>query len=135
MASRSQIPSATAHQHQTQQASSSFTPNFDVLETEHEYILEGELPGLHDKKQTVIEFTDAQTILIRGRIERDVEGEEKKGNLKATVGEGRVGAFQRNFTFPGSIDVDAVRATLDYGVLRIVVPKLVKARARRIEIQ
>lgn len=47
-----------------------FSPNFDVHETEHEYVLEGELPGLSDKKDVSIEFTDDRTILVHGRIER-----------------------------------------------------------------
>lgn len=107
-----------------------FTPAFDFLETTHEYILEGEFPGLHDKKQTVIEFTDAQTISIRGKIERREESErivKGKGEWgdKAWVTERKVGEFRREVTFPGSIDVEAARATLEYGVLRIVVPKIV----------
>ncbi|RPB03584.1 HSP20-like chaperone, partial [Choiromyces venosus 120613-1] len=124
-----------------------FIPPFDVLETPTAYILEGELPGLHDKKQTVIEFTDAQSVLIRGRIDRQDGDEENNESLKASVeGEGEgavdkvwvaernVGEFQRGFTLPGSVDVERVEATLEYGVLRIIVPKLAKAGVRRVEI-
>lgn len=119
-----------------------FTPAFDFFESAHEYILEGELPGLHDKRQTVIEFTDAQTILIRGRIERKGESEsivgdegEGEGDNKVWVAERKVGEFRREFAFPGSINVEAVKATLECGVLRIVVPKIVLAGPRRIQIQ
>jgi HSP20 family molecular chaperone IbpA len=41
-----------------------------VRETEQTYILEGELPGLNDKNNVEIEFTDHQTLLVKGRIER-----------------------------------------------------------------
>jgi len=47
-----------------------FTPNFDVLETKDAYILEGELAGLSDKRAVDIEFTDHQTLLVKGKIEK-----------------------------------------------------------------
>jgi HSP20 family protein len=50
-----------------------FSPNFDVHETDKAYILEGELPGLHDKEALHLEFTDPRTLLIRGHIERSYQ--------------------------------------------------------------
>jgi len=47
-----------------------FTPSFDVIETKDAYILEGELPGLSDKRAVDIEFTDHQTLLVKGKIEK-----------------------------------------------------------------
>jgi len=64
-----------------------FSPNFDVHETQHEYILEGELPGLADKKNVSIEFTDDKTILIQGKIERLMRGwTDDAGNFQAIEG-------------------------------------------------
>ena len=61
-----------------------FSPNFDVHETEHEYVLEGELPGLDDKKNVSLEFTDDQTILVQGKIERSVKGwSDEQGRVQA----------------------------------------------------
>jgi HSP20 family molecular chaperone IbpA len=46
-----------------------FQPKFDVRETDTAFELHGELAGM--KKEDVhVEFTDPQTVLIRGRIER-----------------------------------------------------------------
>lgn len=50
-----------------------FSPNFDVHETDKEYVLEGELPGLSDKSNVSIEFTDHNTLLVRGKIEKTYE--------------------------------------------------------------
>jgi HSP20 family molecular chaperone IbpA len=167
-----------------------FSPNFDVHETEHEYILEGELPGLSDKKNVNIEFTDDKTILISGRIERSIKkytdesgqvktiegGEEQKkleggqqqeqqkqqeqqqqqqqqaqqeqekgkqvekaGEKKAFrpkfwLSERSVGEFQRSFSFPTRVDIDNVKATLENGLLRIVVPKLERKVGKKIEV-
>lgn len=47
-----------------------FRPNFDVRETETAYELFGELPGL-ERENVNIEFTDPQTMVISGRIERN----------------------------------------------------------------
>lgn len=151
-----QIPSNTQSAHREH---TGFSPNFDVYETPNEYVLEGELPGLHDKTKVQIEFTDAQTLLVRGRIERSheqdvqrrkslkptVEDEEEAGKkdvarpkeadkTKYWVSERNIGEFQRNFTFPGAVDLDLVKASLEHGILRIVVPKKVQAGSRKIEI-
>lgn len=62
-----------------------FSPNFDVHETDKEFVLEGELPGLSDKSNVSIEFADHNTLLVRGKIERSysagtppTEPEQKK---------------------------------------------------------
>jgi len=46
----------------------SFQPKFDVKENKDSYELHGELPGI-DQKNVSIEFTDPQTLSIRGRTE------------------------------------------------------------------
>lgn len=62
-----------------------FSPNFDVHETHKEYILEGELPGL-DKNNLTIEFTDTNTLVIRGKIERSYTAEVPADKLLEGVG-------------------------------------------------
>lgn len=47
----------------------SWQPKFDVRETNNAYELHGELPGIN-KENVHIEFTDPQTMVIRGRSER-----------------------------------------------------------------
>ncbi|CZT42781.1 related to heat shock protein 30 [Rhynchosporium secalis] len=47
----------------------SFTPKFDVKELPDAYELHGDLPGI-EQKDVEIEFTDVQTITVRGRTER-----------------------------------------------------------------
>ncbi|SMY30333.1 unnamed protein product [Zymoseptoria tritici ST99CH_1A5] len=50
----------------------SFTLKFDVRETKDNYELHGELPGI-DQKNINIEFSDAQTLTIKGRTEHHRE--------------------------------------------------------------
>jgi HSP20 family molecular chaperone IbpA len=49
-----------------------FQPRFDVRELEDSYELHGELPGMK-KEEVEIQFSDPQTMLIRGRIERSYQ--------------------------------------------------------------
>jgi HSP20 family molecular chaperone IbpA len=45
-------------------------PSFDIRETETTFELHGEVPGV-DRKDITIEFTEPQTLAIRGRVERN----------------------------------------------------------------
>ncbi|KAL7917631.1 HSP20-like chaperone [Trichoderma austrokoningii] len=44
-------------------------PKFDVRETDSAYELHGELPGM-SKDNVSIEFTDSQSLLVKGKVER-----------------------------------------------------------------
>ncbi|PUU82996.1 HSP20-like chaperone [Tuber borchii] len=134
-----------------------FSPNFDVRETESAYILEGELPGFHDKSKLNIEFTDPQTLFIKGRLEKslsdvgdeqekekrkqEVEGKstdtevKKESKPKLWISERTSGEFQRSFTFPVNIDQEGVKASLEHGLLSVMVPKRSQPVGRKIEIQ
>ena len=47
-----------------------FTPAFDVRELNDAYYLDGELPGV-DQSNVEIEFTEPQTLVVKGHIERN----------------------------------------------------------------
>jgi len=67
-------------QHQRRGHTKTFQPRFDVKELPHAYELHGELPGI-DQKDIEIEFTDPQTLTIRGRIERTYTSGAPPSNL------------------------------------------------------
>ncbi|KAL2019097.1 hypothetical protein VTK56DRAFT_10128 [Thermocarpiscus australiensis] len=50
-------------------ATTTFSPKFDVAEHDKEYLLQGELPGV-SPENVEIEFTDPQTLVVRGHAER-----------------------------------------------------------------
>ncbi|KAJ4295781.1 hypothetical protein N0V88_004483 [Collariella sp. IMI 366227] len=67
------------------------------------------------------------------------DGQEKKANKAAPfekywIQERSIGEFTRTFNFPGRIDQDGVSASLENGVLSLVVPKAKRHEARRIAI-
>jgi len=75
-----------------------FYPKFDVREIPSAYELHGELPGI-EQKDIEIEFTDAQTLTVKGRTERsyssvpvngaitesNLSEDEKKKGLQPTI--------------------------------------------------
>lgn len=141
----------------------SFTPRFDVRETDDVYHLDGELPGI-SQENIDIEFSDRQTLVIKGRSEREVNTTNKAPATPATptddgssdavqvankeqtvsnksdskhrywVSERSVGEFHRTFAFPGHIDQDNVRASLNNGILSVVVPKTAASGSKKITI-
>ena len=63
-----------------------FKPKFDVRETETTFELHGELPGI-ERENLHIEFTEPQTIVIRGRIERTYGSKPDHNTTTAANGE------------------------------------------------
>ncbi|KAK5994652.1 30 kDa heat shock protein [Cladobotryum mycophilum] len=65
-------------------------PKFDVRETGESYELHGELPGM-EKKDVHIEFTDPQTMLVRGKVERAyTAGTPPAGVIEGTTVSGAI---------------------------------------------
>ncbi|KAG5914434.1 hypothetical protein E4U61_005696 [Claviceps capensis] len=65
-----QSGSSQQQQYGSKQAGAGFwQPKFDLRETNDNYELHGELPGI-SKDNVHIEFTDSQSLIIRGRAER-----------------------------------------------------------------
>lgn len=51
-------------------------------------------------------------------------------SYKYWISERSVGQFERRFNFPGSVDQDAVKASLQNGILSVIVPKSVRAEKK-----
>lgn len=65
-------------------------PKFDVRETDEAYELHGELPGV-DKNNVHIEFTEPQTMVIRGKSERVyTAGTPPAGHLENSAKQGAI---------------------------------------------
>jgi HSP20 family protein len=92
------------------------------------YALEAELPGvrMEDLEITCID----RTLTIRGeRLDQDGSG------MVYERRERPVGTFLRSVEFPEDVDAAKTEATLEDGILRILVPKAERAGPRRIEIR
>src|SRR5436305_11921344 len=92
-------------------------PAMDLVETEDDFVLRVDLPGLSEKDVN-IELEDS-VLTVSG--ERKAEHEERKEGYYRV--ERASGNFSRSLTLPEGINPEAVQATFDRGVLEVRIPK------------
>jgi HSP20 family protein len=105
-----------------------WVPAMDVVETDEDFVLRADLPGLSESDVNV-ELED-NVLTISG--ERKAEREERKEGYYRV--ERASGTFSRSLTLPDGVDPDAVRASFDKGVLEVRVPKPEERKPRKVAI-
>jgi len=102
------------------------TPLADIEETDDGYLVEVELPG--------VKREDIELHVDQGRLRVTAERRERQrvGLLRHRTR--TTGRYSIDVTLPAPVDSDDVTATLDDGVLTVVVPKAERAHRRRIPI-
>ena len=103
----------------------SFMPEIDVKETDKEFQVTADLPGM-DEKDLEVTFVDG-ALSIKG--EKREEHEEEKGNMFHS--ERRYGAFERLIPISSDIDLNKAKASFKKGVLKITLPRTENARSNR----
>jgi len=104
-----------------------FQPNTDIHETEDALIVVMEVPGVEKKD-------------IEVNVENDVLRVDAKINfgnydgLEPLYTEYNIGHFARSFSLSNKLDQQQISASLDDGVLTLVVQKAKEAQPRRIAI-
>jgi HSP20 family protein len=106
-----------------------WSPSIDIQETDTEYLLRAEVPGM-DVKDVDVSLAD-NVLTLRG--EKKVEKEEKKKNYHHV--ECHYGSFQRTFQLPPNIDEKNVKAECSKGVLMVHLPKSPETKPKKIEIK
>lgn len=106
-----------------------WSPAVDIKETKNNFIIHADLPGV---KSDDIEVTAENGVLtIKG--ERESEKKEEKDDYKRV--ERFSGSFMRRFTLPDNADLDHISAKTKDGVLELLVPKVEKTKAKRIQVK
>lgn len=105
-----------------------FTPAVDIFETEKEITLLADMPGVTPARLN-IDLRD-DTLTLTGEID-PFEGPDEQD----IVIEYEVGKYFRQFTLSEVIDQEKIDATLTDGVLRLTLPKVAKAKPRKISVQ
>ncbi len=104
-----------------------YTPRFDIVETEGELVLYGDLPGV-SKDSLDVRFENGQ-LTVQGKVEpRHVDHE-------FIDGEYGIGDFYRSFTISEYIDAEKISAELRNGVLTLHLPKAEAVRPRKIAVK
>lgn len=105
-----------------------WTPSVDIAETENELTLKADVPGV--KLEDINIEVENGTLSISGS--RTYQSDESKGGYHRQ--ERSYGAFHRAFVLPETVDIDQVSASLDNGVLSVVLPKKELAKPRTIKV-
>jgi HSP20 family protein len=106
-----------------------WSPAADVTETESEYLVKAELPGV--KREDVKVTVEAGILTIQG--ERRQEKEEK--TQKRHRIERSYGCFQRSFSLPQDAAVSDIHADCKDGVLAVHIPKAKVAKPKSVQIK
>jgi len=110
-------------------AAGSWMPSMDVFETEDAVVATVELPGI-DPAGVEVAVEDS-TLTISGT--REFSSEVKEESFHRI--ERRYGSFSRAIALPQTADTDRVEAAFDKGVLTVQVPKVEKAKPKKIQIK
>lgn len=106
-----------------------WSPAVDIKETDGEYLVKAELPGV--KREEVKVRLEDNVLTIEG--ERRHEKEEK-GEKTHRV-ERFYGSFCRSFTLPDNADAANIRAESRDGILNVHIPKLKIEKTKAVQIK
>jgi HSP20 family protein len=104
-----------------------FIPAVDILENANEIIVLSDMPGV-ESKSVDIDLKDNQ-LTITGKVDAP-EGEKETSLYK----EFNWGDYFRQFTLSNVIDQGKISAKMENGVLRLVLPKVEKAKPQKIKV-
>jgi len=103
-------------------------PLVDVTEDDAGITLTADMPGATRESLSI--RVDGDTLTLEAPLELDAPKE-----LEAVYAEVRAGQYRRSFTLSRELDSQHIEAALKDGVLTLRLPKLEKARPRRIEVR
>ena len=104
-----------------------YTPDVDIFESDKEITLLADMPGVTADNLSIDLRDDVLTLI--GEAESDKETSEE-----LILAEYGVGNYRRQFSLSEVIDQAAITAELKDGVLRLVLPKVAKAKPRKITV-
>lgn len=104
-----------------------FTPDVDIVENQREIRVLADMPGI-DPDNIEIDLRDS-VLTLSGAVKPIQEDQEVD-----ILVEFETGRYHRQFSLSEVIDQEKIKADLDDGVLRLVLPKSDKAVPRKIEV-
>ncbi|MFO8071311.1 MAG: Hsp20/alpha crystallin family protein [Polyangia bacterium] len=116
----------TRDQSEPTRAGVCYSPAVDIYETEEAITLLADLPGV-EKEKLDINVEDGR-LTITGAVD---EPDEKWEPIWSEYG---IGGFTRSFQLGDTIDQSGISASLERGVLKLVLPKADRLRPRQIEV-
>lgn len=106
-----------------------WSPSADISETDKEYLIRAELPGM--KKEDVKVTLGDGVLTIEG--ERKQQKDEKNERFHRV--ETHYGSFTRTFSLPDNVKSDGIRCEAKEGVLTVHIPKTEQKKPKEIQVQ
>lgn len=106
-------------------------PRMDISDTDKEYVVEADLPGVKETDVNVSVSKDG-ILIIKGK--RESQEEQKKRNYYRV--ERSCGSFERTVALPNNCDIGRVDASFQNGILSIKISKkeLIEDEIKQIKI-
>ena len=119
----------TGRQHYSDAGTAVWTPAVDISERKDAYLVTAELPGV---KADEVEITFEDGLLT-------IQGERRfahdSADEKMHRAERYYGTFRRSITLPIHVEADKIEASMQDGVLQIMIPKAPEVQAKRIQVR
>lgn len=104
-----------------------FVPQADVYESQDKIFVIADMPGVSE--DTIDIVLEKNVLTIEGKVSiPEIEG------MKLVHCEVPPGNYRRVFMLSEEVDQEAIEATMKNGVLKLVLPKPAKAKARKINV-
>lgn len=106
------------------------SPAVNICESEHAFEIEVAAPGMTKENLNVHVENDSELIVAFDK-KNTADKEEKKNYIRR---EFSYGSYRQAFSLPDDIDIEAIKAEMQDGILRISLPKITetpKIPARR----
>ena len=126
---RREMDDLVGHGCELDESRATFLPRTNIAETDQNFELTVDLPGIR-AEDVKVEFHEGN-LTISGTRKHE---SEEKGKTYHRV-ERSYGEFRRSFILGPDVDSERVEAEYSDGVLNVVVPKAEKAQPKRIEIK
>jgi HSP20 family molecular chaperone IbpA len=105
-----------------------YVPRADIFETKDAVVVVADMPGVDENS---IDITLEKGVLsINGFVEQ-----EQPDNYSLAYAEYEVGDYFRRFTLSNEVDQENIQATVKNGVLRLHLPKVGPAQAKKISVR
>ncbi|MBE7551438.1 MAG: Hsp20/alpha crystallin family protein [Anaerolineales bacterium] len=109
-------------------ARKAYVPRADIFETKDAVVVVADMPGVDEN---TIDITLEKGVLsINGFVEQD-----RPDNYSLAYAEYEVGDYFRRFTLSNEVDQENIQATVKNGVLRLHLPKVGPAQAKKISVK
>lgn len=111
------------------QRTAAFVPAADLMVSQRDLVLTLDLPGLTPEDLSI--DVQGSELKVRGERKRPQADAEDASYVYA---QRPIGAFEHRIQIPEGVDPDAITASMQHGVLSLIIPKPEPAKPRTITI-